>query len=177
MIRCHNPDTDFRYRLHVNDRCKWDVGFFSCCMQPRSLPLTFLLHTYIWFVPLGVPLTHSSSVCYLLLTHLIFYFYLLLSVTPAPSIQYPLHPIRIVPFLYVDLCPLSSSPLFLCLFTLSLLPGLLPFSRSLPAMQTLKVNLHSQVLLLASATMTERFSFVPPLFSFIFFLFYILLLT
>lgn len=67
------------------------------------------------------------------------------------------------------------SALCLCLlfvsvfFTPSLLPAPPPFSRLLPAMQTLKVNLHSKVLLLASATVTERFFSVPPLFPLSFF--------
>lgn len=74
-------------------------------------------------------------------------------------------------------CPLSFgplwpasilSPLFFCLFTLFLLlPALPPYSHSLPALQTLKVNLHSKDLLLATGTMTEHFfPFVPPVFSF-----------
>ena len=93
----------------------------------------------------------------------------------------------ITPFLLFSLSPLLMflSALCLCLlffsvfFTPSLLPAPPPFSRSIPAMQTLKVNLHSKVLLLASATVTERFFSVPPLFPFFFFfnLFYILLFT
>lgn len=110
---------------------------------------------------------HLQLICFLhlLLTHLIFgFFHTLL---PHLLIN-PLSPIRIIPSLSVPLCPLSQYFLFSCLFALSLLPSLPPFSFSLPAMQTLKVNLHSKVLLLASATVTERFSSMPPLFCFLF---------
>lgn len=98
--------------------------------------------------------THTvSSIFHWLTSPLTF-----LSFTPAPSIHYPLPPIHTDPSLNAPLCPLSLYLLFFSVFfTLSLPPALPPVSRSLPAMQTLKVNLHSKVLLLASATVTERF--------------------
>ena len=91
---------------------------------------------------LSLPLTSSFS---------------FLSFAPAPSVYFP--PLNVVPSCNVPLCLLSLYLLFYSIvFTPSLPPALPPFSRSLPAMQTLKVNLHSKVLLLARATVTERFS-------------------
>lgn len=139
-------------------------------MQLHLLPLTLLLLTYRWFVPLRGPPTRSSPL-----------FISSSSFSPSPhlmfSFQSPLTPSFNSTFLLrtplFALCLLFSS----VFFTPSLLPVLPPFSRSLPAMQTLKVNLHSKVLLLASAAMTEQFSPVPLLFSFLFpFLFYFILL-
>ena len=117
-----------------------------------TLQLLVYIRWYINYSGVNVPYilsesgshTHTSS--YLSLPHLIF------NIHSRPSL--------FIPFtlsLNVPLCPLSLS-----LFLPSCSPAVLP------AMQTLKVNLHSKVLLLASATMTERFPCMPPLFPFLF---------
>lgn len=164
MIRCHYPDS-FQTQIACYTRWEWDVWSCSWFAQPLSLPLVLLLHT--WFVSHRAPLTHSSSVSsifYSLTSSFTF-----LSFTHGPSIHYLLLPINTVPLLMF----FSALCLFISSFSLSFstCPSCLLFptvSRSLPAMQTLKVNLHSKVLLLACATVTERFSSVPPLFSFLF---------
>lgn len=119
-------------------------------------------HMFLW------ERVHSPQLICLLflsLTHFIFAY--------SFTHSCPLYLFSLLPFavrsLNVSPPDLCFSYLFSIFFTLPLLPTLPLFFCSLPAMQTLKVNLHSKVLLPASGTVTERFSSVPPLFCLLFF--------